>query len=217
MNAKNIEIAIVDDHAIFRHSIAEILTTHTHYKVTIEASNGNDFITQLLQLTPTKQPSIVIVDANMPGMDGFEVVHWLQKNRPFIKVIVLTLIQTQEAIIRMINLGVVAYLHKSIEAQELFEALKKVEKEGFYYNDYIPNNGALSSPAGVSNLWHALTDFERHIAMHLCTDLNYQQIANSTHVSPHQLDIIQKRILTRFRVKTRVSLHLLLARNKLVN
>src|SRR5689334_19144820 len=98
MHITETKIAMIDDHSLFRRSVAQFISQHTHFTVSIQASNGKDFIAKLKGVEKEEKPAIVLLDANMPQMDGFETAAWLQKNDPTVKVMVLTMNNSEAAI-----------------------------------------------------------------------------------------------------------------------
>src|SRR5262245_14696593 len=115
-----ITLAIVDDHMLFRDGLAELINGFSEYKVIIEADNGLDMIKQL----KTKDiPDIILLDINMKEMDGFETAGWLKEHHPEIKILVLSMYENENAIIRMLKLGARGYLLKDIRKKELELAL----------------------------------------------------------------------------------------------
>src|SRR5580704_15641732 len=99
---EKIKIAIVDDHALFRKSLRILIDMFVRYKVSHDASNGKDLIAQL---KPNDLPDIVLMDINMPLMDGYASTFWLRENYPAIKVLALSTMDSETAIIKMIKSG----------------------------------------------------------------------------------------------------------------
>src|SRR5882757_7836258 len=103
-------VGLVDDHAWFRQTLADLIANHIpNFVVTLEASNGSEFIAKIKSLDEKDLPNIVIMDINMPVMDGFETAKWIRETHPDIKILTLSLNQTEEPIIRMLTLGVAGY------------------------------------------------------------------------------------------------------------
>ena len=107
---EKVKVAVVDDHKLFRDGIVELIRAFSGYEVTIEADNGNDLIKQLTRLDP---PDIVLLDVNMKQMDGFETAQWFREHYPFVKILVLSMYENENAIIRLIHFNSKKILHKS--------------------------------------------------------------------------------------------------------
>ena len=127
-------IAIVDDHTLFRKGLASLIAVFPDYKVLFDASTGKDFIAQL---NPKKLPDIVLMDISMPEMDGFATCEWLKQNHPSVKVLALSTMDAETAIIKMIKCGAKGYVLKDADLSELKLAFSELMRVGFYYNDIV--------------------------------------------------------------------------------
>jgi len=211
------KIAMIDDHSLFRQSVAQFISQHTHFTVSIQASNGKDFITKFKGAKQDGKPTIVILDANMPQMDGFETAAWLQKNEPTVKVMVLTMNNSEAAIIRMIKLGVKAYLYKGIDAPELFVAIETVEKEGMYYNDYLPKDSPPPTERPASITWYSISEMERDIIRRLCSEYSIAELAKHYKMSVKSFEALKSSLFSKFRVHTRIGLVMEILKNKFID
>ena len=111
-----VKVALVDDHVLLRNGLANLIDSFGGYKVLFEANNGKDFIDRL---QPGTTPEIVLLDINMPEMDGYETALWLKKNYPLIKVLALSMYDNENAIIRMFKAGAKGYILKDCDPSEL--------------------------------------------------------------------------------------------------
>ncbi len=115
---QNITISVTDDHTLFRKGLISLIQTlGSNYEVVFEAANGNDFIDKLQQCKQV--PQLAIMDINMPGKNGFETVAWLNENYPKIHVLVISMVNKEETIVRMLKMGVKGYLSKDVEPEIL--------------------------------------------------------------------------------------------------
>ena len=126
---KKIKVAIADDHTLLRKALSNLISSYENYTVLFEAENGMDV---KAKITMHAVPDIILLDVNMPGMDGFETVQWLHKNYPYIKVLALSMFSDEKIIIRMLRLGAKGYVLKNIDPEELKNALESVMKKDFY-------------------------------------------------------------------------------------
>ena len=99
---KKIQVAITDDHTLLRNALARVVNSFDGYTVLLEADNGKDLRNKIMKHLV---PDIVLLDVNMPEMDGFETTQWLRKNYPFIKVLALSMLSDEKTIIKMFRLG----------------------------------------------------------------------------------------------------------------
>ena len=123
-----ITVGIVDDHQLFLKSLGLMLSGFDNYTVTIEALNGKE-LQQKMQAAEIL-PQIILLDVNMPVMDGVETASWLHTHYPDIKLVALSVNDTDKAIISMIRAGCCAYLLKDIHPNELEKALDEINKIG---------------------------------------------------------------------------------------
>ena len=140
--AEVLKLGIVDDHKLFRKGLITLIDlAYPKCEILFEADNGLDLQHKLLK---KNLPEIIIMDVNMPGMDGFASAQWLKENYPEIKVLVVSMVEKEETIVRMLKLGVKGYLSKDVEPQELGEALRSIMNRGFYYTDYLTGKLVMS-------------------------------------------------------------------------
>ena len=93
----------------------------SHYTILFEADNGLEL---QQKLDHNNQPDIILMDISMPGMDGFASVQWLGENFPLVKILVVSMIEKEETIVRMLKLGVKGYLCKDVEPKELGRSIE---------------------------------------------------------------------------------------------
>src|SRR5689334_22457648 len=127
-------IAIVDDHTMFRKGLITLINLFPGYSVLLDAANGKDFISQL---NSENLPDIVLMDITMPEMDGYATTEWIRSNHPEIKVLALSTMDSETAIIKMIKSGAKGYVLKDADPSELKLAFDEVIKQGHFYNDLV--------------------------------------------------------------------------------
>jgi len=126
-------VALVDDHALLRNGLANLLRD-LDYEVLFEANHGGEF---LQKLKTEGLPQVVLMDINMPEMDGYETTLWLKTHYPEIKVLALSMYDDEHAIIRMLRNGAKGYILKDSDPSELRAAIEALLKNGFYHNEII--------------------------------------------------------------------------------
>ncbi len=212
------KIGIVDDHVIFRDGLKQILKG-TEFNITVEANNGMVMVEKLTHLSKAKMPEIIIMDINMPVMDGFEAVRWLKQNHKEIKIMVLTMKQDQDSIIRMLKLGVNSYFTKLVEQQELIKALKIIATEGQYFTKDITNTLVdklkdENNSKKISKV-HLLTENEIKFIKLACSELTYPEIAKKMGLSTRTIDGYREIIFSKLGINSRVVLALFAVKNGL--
>ena len=113
---KNIQVAIADDHSLLRSALAKLINTFEGYTVIMEADNGKDLCEKIVK---NVLPDIVLLDINMPEMDGFETTQWLHKKYPHIKILTLSMLSDERSIIKIFRLGAKGYLLKNADPKNL--------------------------------------------------------------------------------------------------
>lgn len=227
INNQQIKIAIVDDHNLFRKGLAKLINAinDKRYFILFEAKSGKDMIDKL---DKKALPDIVIMDIEMQDMDGFESVSWLQNHYPDITILVVSMVESEEAIIRMLKLGVKGYLSKDIETEDLAAALKALVSKGYYYTDFVTGkliHSLQSNNAGAqpgegrlmqAEIWHQLSEREREFIRYACQEMTYEEIAAKMFVSPKTVEGYREHVFRKTNVKNRVGLVVFAVRHKLV-
>ncbi|MEI9810294.1 MAG: response regulator transcription factor [Bacteroidota bacterium] len=129
--SKKIKVALADDHVLLRTALASLINNFEDCSVIIQASNGNELIEKL---KTSLVPDVILLDLNMPLMDGMETAIWLQENQASIHVLMLTMYDSELALIRLLQAGVKGFLKKDAHPDELRFALQSVVQSGFYYS-----------------------------------------------------------------------------------
>ena len=131
------KIALVDDHLLLRNGLAVVINSYEGYRVVFEAGNGIEFIQKLKE---NELPDIVLLDISMPYMNGYETAEWIKKNYPSIKVLVLSMLEDERSVIRMLQYGARGYITKGSDPKELKTALDTLSKKGMYFNQLVYQN-----------------------------------------------------------------------------
>jgi two-component system invasion response regulator UvrY len=217
---KALKLAIVDDHNLFRKGLIKLINLgdkENKYTILFEAENGNDLQNKL---NIAELPDIIILDIDMPGMDGYESVKWLKNHYPDINILVVSMFESEKTILRMIQLKVNGYLSKDIEVEDMHEALEAIANKGMYYSDLMTDAMAQSihnkNNADDNPILHTLSDNESTFLVLACTELTYQQIADKMFLSPKTIDGYREALFQRFVVKNRVGLAVYAIKNGLV-
>ena len=134
-----IKVSIADDHKIFRDGIKMALKNKDYLKILWEAEDGRD----LMHKMKLKQPDILLMDIRMPEVDGINAIGMLRKEYEEVKIIVLTMYDDQEMISKMMEMGANAYLTKTTDPEEIYQAILTCMNDDFYFNDLV-NKAVLS-------------------------------------------------------------------------
>lgn len=212
---KKIQVGIVDDHNLLRKALAKLIASFENYEVLFEGDNGKDI---KVKITQQVIPDIILLDVNMPDMDGYETVRWLHKNYPQVKVLALSMSSDENTIIRMLRLGAKGYIMKNIEPEELQLALDSIMKKDFYLSEYISGKiiSGLHKDLGNPEDPVVLSDKEKEFLRLICSELTYKDIADKMFISPRTVDNYRNTLFEKLKVRTRVGLVMFAIKNSLV-
>lgn len=211
-------IALVDDHALLRNGLSSLVKNLGH-SVVLEAHNGKDFIDKL---NGGILPDVVLMDINMPEMDGYDTTQWLKTNHSQILVMALSMYDTEGAILRMMKCGAKGYILKDSDPAELKEALESLFTRGYYYSDLVNDKivGVLNNLKGNSTEIKSLVQLsekETEFLKYVCTELTYKDIAEKMHMSPRTIENYRDILFERLEVRSRIGLAMFAIKNGLVN
>ena len=209
-----IDIIIVDDHVLFSQALNGLVSNFDEFNVVTVLNNGKELINYFSK--ENKQPQIVLMDIQMPIMNGIEATQWLKDNKPEIKVLALSMEADEETILKMLRAGAKGYLLKDIHPSVLQHALKEVNASGFYHTENVTNT-----------LLNSINNNEKPTAIHLkereleflklaCTERTYRGIAEVMFLSPKTIDNYREALFEKLGAKTRIGLVLYAIKEKIV-
>ena len=210
-------IALADDHVLLRNGLAGLLN-ELDYEVVFEADNGKQFIEKIKTHTA---PQLVLMDINMPEMDGYDTTLWLKKNHPQVKVLALSMFNDENAIIRMMKNGAKGYILKDSSPAELKAALQALETKGFYHSELVTGTlihtiNHLDDPEGSIKDVLGLNDRELELLKLMCTEMTLKEIAEKMNLSPRTVDGYRDTLLDKLQCKSRVGLVIFAIKNGIV-
>jgi DNA-binding NarL/FixJ family response regulator len=197
-------IGLADDQLLFVRSLASLINTLHGFEVVLEALNGEDLVRKLA-LRPTA-PDILLVDVDMPVMNGIDAVKQVNQKYPGIKLVALTMKDDDATIIQMIRSGCCAYMLKDVHPDELEKALREIDSLGYYNADaYNVNRRRLLS---FEENQKRLKFSERELAfLQLASsDLTYKQIAGRMNLSDRTIDGYRETLFEKLNVQSRVGM-----------
>ena len=212
-------VALVDDHVLLRSGLASLIRGFGEFDVLFEACSGKDLIRQLQCF---RRPDIVLLDINMPDMDGFETACWLRRNYPEIKVLALSMYDTDSSVVRMLKNGAKGYILKDIEASELRMALESIMDKGYFYTDNVTGKlihtiSSLDEPELRVRRLLTLNERELEFIKLVCTEWTYKEIADRMYLSPRTIDGYRDALFEKLNVRTRVGLAMYAVKNGIVS
>ena len=211
-----IKVGLVDDHQMFLRSLAMLLQTLDKVEVSLQAINGIDLV-QKVQAMGSYDVDILLLDVNMPGMDGYETALWMRENYPTTKLIALSMNDKERAIIRMFNAGCCAYLLKDMSPEVLEKAIHSVYRDGYFNYDNWQMNPARLLGKFQNDVSSKVSRKEIEFLKLACSDLTYKQIADEMNLSERTIDGYRESLFGKLNVQSRVGLCLEAIRLELVS
>jgi DNA-binding NarL/FixJ family response regulator len=206
---KKIGVAIVDDHQLFRNGLKFIINNEPDIEVVIEASNGKEFLTYL----ENYHPDVILMDINMPEMDGVETTRQVLSKYPDLHVLILSMYSDIEYYNTMIELGVKGFILKDIDNIELVDAIRKVNSGGSYFSQELLLKLIKHKP---ENLGIELTKREKEVLELICRGYSNQQISEELFISQRTVERHRSSLLYKTDSKNSVSLVVYAIKNGLV-
>jgi DNA-binding NarL/FixJ family response regulator len=205
-------IGIIDDHILFSKSLGLMLDSFRVYDVIIEALNGKDLQEKIAK--GKKVPSILLIDVNMPVMNGVETATWVARHFPAVKMVALSMNDDDQVIIDMSKAGCCAYLLKETHPDELEKALHEISTTGYYNADASNINARRAAVAEKGAV--QVSEKEKAFLQYACSDLTYKQIAALMNLSERTIDGYREVLFHKLNVQSRVGLALEAIRTGLV-
>jgi len=213
--SKSIKLIIVDDHGLFRNGLKLLLNTTQLVQVVGEASNGAEF----LELIKSGLPDIVLMDIDMPVMDGIEATRRAIAMYPDLKIITLSMFGEDEYYYQMIDAGVKGFLLKNSDISELKKAIQQVNAGKTYFSEELLLN-MLRNIKTVSVTEKqgevSLSDREIEVLQQICKGLSNQEIADVLHISKRTVDKHRANLLEKTNCRNTASLVMFALKNKLI-
>ncbi|MBB6109105.1 two component transcriptional regulator, LuxR family [Mucilaginibacter lappiensis] len=215
MLSEKINIAIVDDHTLFRQGVSRLLSEFEDIHIVFDAGNGAEMIERIKANT---LPQVVIMDITMPVMDGYEATLWLKTHYPDVHVLALSMFEDEKPIIKMLRNGAGGYMLKESKTTDLVNAIKTIAQQGFFINDNV--TGKLLRAIQSNNLSRDpvmnISANEQRFLELCCLELTYKEIADKMNLSPHTIDNYREALFQRFDIKSRTGLVLFAIKHELI-
>lgn len=205
----NATVGIVEDQHLILKSLEMLINSFSHFDVVLSATDGVDLFEKLERRFPI--PDILLIDVVMPLMDGAEIAVQLKRNFPGIKLVALSGMDDSMSVIKMVKSGCCAYLLKSMNLDDLEQALEEIWAKG-YYNSHVTDMRYQESNLKLMDL----KENEMEFLKLACTDLTYHEIASSMCLSVKTIDGYRAALFDKFRVRNRIGLILKVLRHNLI-
>ncbi len=219
MTEHMIKIAIADDHKIFRDGIKMALSGKSNLKMLWEAEDGKDMMHKI----SIKMPDVLLMDIRMPEIDGINAIQMIRKEYEDIKIITLTMYDDQQMISKMMEMGANAYLTKTTDPEEIYEAILTCMNDDYYFNELV-NRAVMGKLAQKKNVRQhygtstpvSFNEKETRILQLLAEDKTTEEISKTIFLSPRTIETIRQNMKTKANVKTIGGLLMYAVRNKII-
>src|ERR1700683_3068160 len=201
-----IRIGIVDDHQLFLKSLGFLICSLPNFELAVDALNGVDLLEKLKSNQDV--PDILLIDVNMPRMDGVDTARNVSLLYPQIKMAALSMKDDDTTIIKMLQAGCTAYLLKDIHPNELEIALLEINEKGYYNADKHNVNHRRFVARSKDQEIVQLTLREKEFLRLACSDLTYKQVAMQISLAERTIDGYREALFEKLNVKSRVGMAL---------
>jgi DNA-binding NarL/FixJ family response regulator len=217
MSKKVINIALVDDHSLFRHGVANLLSEFNDIHIAFEASNGKE-----LQILLPKFPDVevILMDIKMPGMDGYAATKWVKDTYPHIFVLALSMFDEEKEIIKMLKSGAKGYILKESSPTDLYKGISELASKGYYSTDLISSRLIhslnIDSDEHKNEETYHITIKEIEFLKFCASEMTYKEIAVKMGIATRTVDNYRQSLFEKLSIKSRVGLVLFSIKNKIV-
>jgi DNA-binding NarL/FixJ family response regulator len=212
-----IKVAIADDHALFRAGVKTSLSAKKDVELIAEADNGM----QLLNLLKHVEPDVILLDIQMPIMDGIQTLPEIRKLRPEAKVIILSMHNDHSMISKLMEIGANSYLTKNSDSETIYQAIKTCFEQEFFFNE-LTNKALLTGlrtkrtdtvgPQDVN-----LSEKEMRVLKLMCEEKTTKEIADIVEISPRTVEAIRDKLKTKTGAKSMAGLVMYAVKNGIID
>ena len=204
MKTNRISIAYADYYRLNRQSICTYLTEIGNIGVTAQADTGDQLINKLKHAE--ELPQICVIEINIPNKNGYETVKEIKRLWPDMKILILTELDSEFAVVQMLKIGINAYILKTCAIEELVKALGEIHTRGFYDTEISMKymRKAFSSGKATGRLF--ISDKEMQFLFYCCYDYHYKEIAQKMSVSTRTVEGYRNGLFEKLNINSRVGL-----------
>ncbi len=215
-----IKVLITDDHVLYRAGVKTALSSKKDVKVIAEADNGMHLLNMLKMI----QPDVILLDIQMPVMDGIGALAEIKKHWPHIKVIMLTMMDDHSMITKLMELGANSYLSKTSDSEIIYEAIKTCYEQEYYFNT-LTNKALLTNLKTKNNMTPQkmvqaeanLNDKEMLILKLMCEEKSTKEIADIVELSPRTVEAIRDKLKVKTGAKSTAGLIMYAVKNNILD
>ncbi len=215
-----IKVIIADDHVLYRAGVKSALSSKKDIKIVAEADNGMHLL-NMLKIIPV---DVILLDIQMPVMDGIATLPEIKKLYPKVRIIMLTMMDDHSMITKLMEIGANSYLTKTSDSEIIYEAIKTCFEQEYYFN-------ALTNKALLTNLKQRndptpqrlmqqevnLNEKEILILKLMCEEKSTKEIAELVELSPRTVEAIRDKLKVKTGAKSTAGLIMYAVKNNLLN
>jgi DNA-binding NarL/FixJ family response regulator len=211
-----IKVAIADDHTLFRAGVKTALSVKKDIELVAEADNGQ----QLLHLLKYTEPDVILLDIQMPIMDGIQTLPEIRKLYPHVKVIILSMHNDHSMISKLMEIGANSYLTKNSDSETIYQAIKTCYEQEFFFNE-LTNKALLTglrtkrSDLGMPQDVN-LTEKELTVLKLMCEEKSTKEIADIVEISPRTVEAIRDKLKSKTGSKSMAGLVMYAVKNRII-
>ena len=203
--SEKIRLALVDDHNLFRKGVEELIEDFDNMEIVASVANGKELIDKL---TAAKVlPDVCLLDINMPEMNGFETAKKIKELWPDIKILAVSVYDSEFNVLGMLRAGAGGYILKDTQPQVLRVAIESLHKNGFYHSELVTGkilHQFMTKPKEQSSV--ELSENELQFLKHCCSELTYKEIADLMKISHRTIDGYRDQLFLKLNIKSRTGL-----------
>jgi DNA-binding NarL/FixJ family response regulator len=212
-----INVAITDDHVLFRQGVKTALGMKKDIKIMFEADNGM----HLLNMLKHMQPDVILLDVSMPIMGGIETLPEVKRLYPHIKVIMLTMHDEHTMIAKLMEMGANSYLTKNSDSELIYEAIKTCHEQEYFFNALTNKaliDGLKMKRQGEGAYAHEvkLNDKEITVLKLMCEEKSTKEIADIVDLSPRTVEAIRDKLKSKIGARSTAGLILYAVKNNII-
>lgn len=213
-----IQLAVVDDHNLFRKGMISILQQVPDFEVVMEATNGQEFLDKL----PKHSIDVVLLDLQMPVLDGIKTTEIIKAKFPEIKVLILSMQDEDQFVLHLMEIGANGYLLKDTDPEEVEKAIRKVCETDIYFSDFVSKimlrkmNRKTQQENKVFNYKTDLSEREVEVLRYICEGHTTAEIGDIVGLSPRTVEGHRLRMMEKLGLKNTAGLVAFAIRNGLV-
>jgi len=207
-----IKVLLADDHSIVRAGLRRVIEESDDICVIAEADDGREALARMRECLP----DVAVIDLSMPGMDGMEVIDQVVTRYPSLPVLVLTMHEEEQYVVRTINAGAKGYLTKRSAPEQLVKAIRKLHNGGRFLTEEAAEALAVRVAGGGQSALDGLSNREMQVLRRLALGQTNREIAESFSISIKTVDTYRHRLLKKLNLRNNAELSRFALQNGLV-